>query len=80
MVSRHQKPTIPEPSPAFFGWSLVVGFLIVAAVMVSKAWLETSVMWASRVSYQIIVWSAVVWVAIRVAPNVYALNDLTTWR
>jgi hypothetical protein len=34
---------------------------------------------ASRVSYQIIVWSAVVWVAICVAPYVYALNDLTTW-
>ena len=33
----------------------------------------------SRVSYQIIVWSAVVWVAICVAPYVYALNDLTTW-
>ena len=32
-----------------------------------------------RMSYQIIVWSAVVWVAICVAPYVYALNDLTTW-
>ena len=32
-----------------------------------------------RVSYQIIVWSAVAWVAICVAPYVYALNDLTTW-
>jgi hypothetical protein len=32
-----------------------------------------------RVSYQIIVWSAVVWVAVCVAPYVYALIDLTTW-
>jgi hypothetical protein len=32
-----------------------------------------------RMSYQIIVWSAVVWVAICIAPYVYALNDLTTW-
>jgi len=31
-------------------------------------------------SYQIIVWSAVTWVAICIAPYVYALNDLTTWR
>jgi hypothetical protein len=34
----------------------------------------------SKVSYQIVVWGAVVWVAICVAPYVYALNDLTTWR
>jgi hypothetical protein len=34
---------------------------------------------ASRVSYQIIGWSAVVWIVICVAPYVYALNDLTTW-
>jgi len=33
----------------------------------------------SSMSYQVIVWSAVVWVAICVAPYVYALNDLTTW-
>jgi hypothetical protein len=32
-----------------------------------------------KVSYQFIVWSAVVWVAVCVAPYVYALNDLTTW-
>ena len=32
-----------------------------------------------RMSYQIIVWSAVVWVAICIVPYVYALNDLTTW-
>jgi hypothetical protein len=36
-------------------------------------------MWASKVSYQIIVWSAVVWLAICVGPYVYALSDLTTW-
>jgi hypothetical protein len=34
---------------------------------------------AARVSYQIIGWSAVVWIAICVAPYVYALNDLTTY-
>jgi hypothetical protein len=33
-----------------------------------------------KLSYHIIVWSAVVWVALCVAPYVYALNDLTTWR
>jgi len=33
-----------------------------------------------RMSYQIIVWSAVTWIAICIAPYVYALNDLTTWR
>jgi len=33
----------------------------------------------ASMSYQIIVWSAVAWVAICVAPYVYALNDLTTW-
>jgi hypothetical protein len=32
-----------------------------------------------KVSYQVIAWSAVVWVAICIAPYVYALNDLTTW-
>jgi hypothetical protein len=31
-------------------------------------------------SYQIIFWSTVVWIAVCVAPYVYALNDLITWR
>jgi hypothetical protein len=39
MASRKQKPTIREPSPAFFGWSVAVGFLIVTAVMVCRVWL-----------------------------------------
>jgi hypothetical protein len=38
MASRKQKPTIPEPSPAFFGWSLAVGCLIVTAIMVGRVW------------------------------------------
>ena len=31
-------------------------------------------------SYQIVFWSTVVWIAVCVAPCVYALNDLITWR
>src|SRR6516225_98322 len=31
-------------------------------------------------SYRIVFWSAVGWVAICLAPYVYALNDLITWR
>jgi hypothetical protein len=31
-------------------------------------------------SYRLIVWSAVAWIAHCVAPYVYALNDLITWR
>jgi hypothetical protein len=31
-------------------------------------------------SYRWIVWSAVAWIALCVAPYVYALNDLITWR
>jgi len=34
-----QKPVIPEPSPRFFGWSLVVGALTLAAVMVLRVWI-----------------------------------------
>jgi hypothetical protein len=34
---------------------------------------------AFKMSYRIIVWSAVVWVAVCIAPYIYALNDLTTW-
>jgi hypothetical protein len=34
MTIMKQKPTIPEPSPRPLGWSLVVGVLMVAAVMV----------------------------------------------
>ena len=30
-------------------------------------------------SYRLVVWSTVVWVALCVAPYLYALNDLT-WR
>jgi hypothetical protein len=32
-------PTIPEPSPRFFGWSLLVGVLMVASVMVFRFWI-----------------------------------------
>jgi hypothetical protein len=31
-------------------------------------------------SYRIVFWSAVGWVALCLAPYVYALNDLITWR
>jgi hypothetical protein len=31
-------------------------------------------------SYQIVFWSTIVWIAVGVAPYVYALNDLITWR
>jgi hypothetical protein len=31
-------------------------------------------------SYRIIFWGAVGWVAFCIAPYVYALNDLITWR
>jgi hypothetical protein len=31
-------------------------------------------------SYRLIVWSTVAWIALWVAPHVYALNDLITWR
>ena len=31
-------------------------------------------------SYRLIVWSTVAWIALSVAPYVYALNDLITWR
>jgi hypothetical protein len=31
-------------------------------------------------SYQIVFWSTVVWLAICLGPYVYALNDLITWR
>jgi hypothetical protein len=30
--------------------------------------------------YGIVVWSAIAWVALCLAPYVYALNDLITWR
>jgi len=30
--------------------------------------------------YRTIVWSAIVWIAICLAPYLYALNDLITWR
>jgi len=31
-------------------------------------------------SYQIIFWSTVAWIGVCIAPYVYALNDLITWR
>jgi len=31
-------------------------------------------------SYRIVFWGAVAWVALCLAPYVYALNDLITWR
>jgi hypothetical protein len=30
--------------------------------------------------YQIVVWSAIAWIAVCLAPYLYALNDLITWR
>jgi hypothetical protein len=33
-----ERQTIPEPSPRFLGWSLVVGVLIIASVMVVRTW------------------------------------------
>ena len=33
-----------------------------------------------RMSYRIVFWSAVGWIALCLAPYVYALNDLITWR
>ena len=31
-------------------------------------------------SYPIVLWCAVAWIAVCLAPYVYALNDLITWR
>ena len=31
-------------------------------------------------SYQIAFWGTVAWIAVCVAPYLYALNDLITWR
>ena len=31
-------------------------------------------------SYRLVVWSTVAWITVCVAPYVYALNDLITWR
>ena len=31
-------------------------------------------------SYQIVFWSTVAWIAVCVSPYLYALNDLITWR
>jgi len=39
-----------------------------------------SVNWEKAMSYRIVFWSAVGWVALCLAPYVYALNDLITWR
>jgi len=33
MANKKSKPTIPEPSPRFFVWSLAIGFLILAGVL-----------------------------------------------
>ena len=30
--------------------------------------------------YRIVVWSAIAWIAVCLAPYLYALNDLITWR
>jgi hypothetical protein len=39
MASRNKRPTILGPSPPFLGWSLVVGVLVVAAVMIFRVWI-----------------------------------------
>src|SRR5215472_15387260 len=39
-----------------------------------------SVNWGEAMSYRIVFWSAVGWVVLCLAPYVYALNDLITWR
>jgi hypothetical protein len=31
-------------------------------------------------SYRLVVWSTVAWIAVCLAPYVYALNELITWR
>jgi hypothetical protein len=31
-------------------------------------------------SHRIVIWSTVVWITVCLAPYVYALNDLITWR
>jgi hypothetical protein len=31
-------------------------------------------------SHRLIIWSTAVWIAVCLAPYVYALNDLITWR
>ncbi len=36
--------------------------------------------WRRTMSYRLVFWSAVGWVALCLAPYVYALNDLITWR
>jgi hypothetical protein len=30
--------------------------------------------------YRIVVWSAIAWIAVCLAPYLYAVNDLITWR
>ena len=42
-------------------------------------WLR-SVNGGKAMSYRIVFWSAVGWVVLCLAPYVYALNDLITWR
>jgi len=41
-IGSKERQTIPEPSPRFLGWSLVVGGLIsgliIASVMVVRTW------------------------------------------
>jgi hypothetical protein len=39
-----------------------------------------SVNWGKVMSYRIVFWSALGWVVLCLAPYVYALNDLITWR
>ena len=49
----------------------------------SIAWARNdacSVNWESGMSYRIVFWGVVGWVALCLAPYVYALNDLITWR
>ena len=30
--------------------------------------------------YRVFIWSAIAWIAVCLAPYLYALNDLITWR
>jgi hypothetical protein len=46
----------------------------------NRIMIECSVDWRMGMSYRIVFWSAVGWVALCIAPYVYALNDLITWR
>jgi hypothetical protein len=39
MANNKHKPVIPEPSPRFFVWSMIVGLLMIAGITAYMAWI-----------------------------------------